>query len=75
MTIVQGHDRLLGHKQFLSEVRTPKVSPSKRYVPDMNLTPTKHRGMYHDIWMHKIILIYPPYQKKNSVCNAYIKFR
>lgn len=38
----------------------------------LNLTPTKHIGMYH-VWTHKIIPIYPPYKKKqNFVCKAYI---
>lgn len=72
MTLDQNRDTNSCHKQFLSEVRTPKVSPSKKYVPDMNLTPTKHRGMYHDIWTHKIILIYSPYQKKKNLFAMHI---
>ena len=36
MTLGQGHDTPLGHKQSLCEVRTSNVSPLKRYGPDTN---------------------------------------
>lgn len=54
MSIGQDQDRLSGQKQFLSKVRTPKVSLINRYEPDINFAETERQ---RNGWLHKIIPI------------------